>query len=508
MKTVKNIPILLTLAVILTVSINPQYNVVSASALGSTDTVNSTQSFPQSPPAGAISKVLFVDPSNPRYFTNGSGKAIYLTGSHTWANFQDIGLTNPPQAFDYNGYLNFLKSKKHNFFRLWAWEQSKFVLHTKADYYFSPSIYKRSKQNGALDGGKKFNLAKFNQAYFDRMRSRIIAAGNQGIYVSIMLFDGFSVDCPKAQYTNCTGSNPANPWLGHPFNASNNKNGINGDPNNDKSGSETHTLQIAAITALQETYVKKVIDTVNDLDNVLYEISNESNPNSQDWQYHMIDYIKNYEATKPKQHPVGMTVEYPNGSNSELFSASNHADWVSPNGDTGNYMSDPDAATGNKVILIDTDHLWGEALPPSPSVWVWKSFTRGLNVLFMDCYKAEFCDVYNVNSPNRLSLVANLGYTLKYSKRMDLEGTIPQSGGTNPCSTGFCLYKAGFEYLIYRPSGGGDITVNLSAASGQFSYEWFSPSTGKVVGTGTTTGGASRTLTSPSSGEIVLYVYK
>ena len=34
---------------------------------------------------------------------------------------------------------------------------------------------------------------------------------------------------------------------------------------------------MAEITAIQEAYAKKVIDTVNDLDNVLYEISNESN---------------------------------------------------------------------------------------------------------------------------------------------------------------------------------------------------------------------------------------
>lgn len=25
-------------------------------------------------------------PHNPRYFTDGSGKAIYLTGAHTWNN--------------------------------------------------------------------------------------------------------------------------------------------------------------------------------------------------------------------------------------------------------------------------------------------------------------------------------------------------------------------------------------------------------------------------------------
>ena len=35
-------------------------------------------------------------------------------------------------------------------------------------------------------------------------------------------------------------------------------------------------MQNGAITALQEAYVRKVVDTVNDLDNVLYEISNES----------------------------------------------------------------------------------------------------------------------------------------------------------------------------------------------------------------------------------------
>ena len=36
-------------------------------------------------------------------------------------------------------------------------------------------------------------------------------------------------------------------------------------------------MQVSAVTALQEAYIRKVIDTVNDLDNVLYEISNESN---------------------------------------------------------------------------------------------------------------------------------------------------------------------------------------------------------------------------------------
>jgi hypothetical protein len=39
---------------------------------------------------------LRVHPDNPRYFTDGSGRAIYLTGSHTWANLQDTGVAPEP----------------------------------------------------------------------------------------------------------------------------------------------------------------------------------------------------------------------------------------------------------------------------------------------------------------------------------------------------------------------------------------------------------------------------
>ncbi len=57
---------------------------------------------------------LRVNPANPRYFTEASGKAIYLTGSHTWANLLDRGTVNPPSvAFDYNNYMNWMVS--HNF---------------------------------------------------------------------------------------------------------------------------------------------------------------------------------------------------------------------------------------------------------------------------------------------------------------------------------------------------------------------------------------------------------
>jgi hypothetical protein len=39
----------------------------------------------------------------------------------------------------------------------------------------------------ALDGKPKFDLTKLDAAYFERLRSRVQAAGERGIYVSIML---------------------------------------------------------------------------------------------------------------------------------------------------------------------------------------------------------------------------------------------------------------------------------------------------------------------------------
>ena len=40
---------------------------------------------------------LRVHPDNPRYFTDGSGRAVYLTGSHTWNNLVDMGRNVPPE---------------------------------------------------------------------------------------------------------------------------------------------------------------------------------------------------------------------------------------------------------------------------------------------------------------------------------------------------------------------------------------------------------------------------
>src|SRR5262249_12806388 len=144
---------------------------------------------PSSEPARAsrpITAPLRALATSPHYFTDGSGKAVYLTGSHTWNNLQDLGLTDLPPAFNFDAHLDFLDKHHHNFIRLWRWELSRW--NEAADrrfHYCAPHPWPRSGPGDALDGKPKFDLEKFDEAYFKRLRVRAEAAARRGIYVSI-----------------------------------------------------------------------------------------------------------------------------------------------------------------------------------------------------------------------------------------------------------------------------------------------------------------------------------
>lgn len=425
---------------------------------------------------------LKVHPTNPRYFADGEGNAVYLTGSHVWYNLQDRGNNYPPPAFDYNGYLNFLKDHNHNFIRLWTWELTSASHKAIYGKHWHPKPWPRTGTGTALDGLPKFDLRKFNQAYFDRLRERVIAARDRGIYVSIMLFEGWGLQFDS------------NRWSHHPFNVSNNINGINGNPNGDPTGTEIHQLKIPAVTAIQEAYVRKVIDTVNDLDNVLFEICNEDGGGTMAWQEHFVRSIRNYEKTKPKQHPVGITARWDKVTrrsvlDREVFKSS--ADWVSPIHTL--WRSNPPANDGSKVIISDTDHLWGFG---GSRDWVWKSFTRGLNPIFMDTYDDWSL---GINKATAISIRKAMGHTLYYAKRVNMSKMVPKN---SIASSGYCLAHVigpgPDEYIAYIPSGKG-ITMNLSNSSTTLNVEWFNTVTGKRQSGGTVQGRAFRSFTAPFS---------
>lgn len=429
--------------------------------------------------ATAMKGPLHVCAENPRYFADASGRAVYLTGSHTWSNFKDIGVEDPPNPFDFDAYLQFLEAHHHNFIRLWTLELTKYRYSKEGPFlYATPFPWKRTGPGLALDGKPKFDLTQLDDAYFQRLRDRVVRAGERGFYVSVMLFEGHGVQ----------HSEPPWCWDGHPFHPANNVNGINGNPDGDERGIEIHTLAVPAVTAIQEAYVRRVVETLNDLDNVLYEIVNEAGPYSTEWQYHMIRFVRSVEATLPQQHPVGMTFQYQGGSNRTLFESP--ADWISPNPEDG-YRDSPPPANGSKVILNDTDHLWGIG---GSDVWAWKSFLSGMNPLYMDPF-----DTQGFRSDKRVR--QSLGDTRRYAEQLDLRFTTPQP---KRVSSGYCLSNLPKgKALVWVPSET-EVTVDLRDVSGEFRVEWFSLADRSQKEGGWVSGGALRSFRAPFSGDGVL----
>ena len=233
---------------------------------------------------------------------------MVLGGFDTWYDVQDGGDTDPPAAFDWNEYKAALVSYGCNLTKLWVMETARDWPDVTGQYY-TPHPWKRTGPGIAADGKPRFDLTTYDSAYFDRLHARAIEAGNAGVYVIIQLFQGWHIQMK--------GYSTGDPWGYHPFENGNNINGINGDTDNDGEGEETRATTFTAVYALQQAYVNKVVTTLNGLDNVLYEISNEDTHSAAalSWQRALCAYINSIESGLPKQHPVGITKLWPGGAN-------------------------------------------------------------------------------------------------------------------------------------------------------------------------------------------------
>jgi hypothetical protein len=442
---------------------------------------------------------LKVHPANSRYFTDGSGQPVFLTGSHTWAGLQEMGLP-PLRPFAWSEFLDMLLDHNHNCTKLWIWLQAEGGPRTGDKVQFDPLPYMRRGPGLAMDGKPKFDLTRFNEAFFQRLRSRSIEAGERGIYVCIQLF------LPGASEKR---GGPCDPWPGHPYNLRNNINAFDGE----RGGTSTVDLDRPEVRAMQAAYMRKVIDTVNDLDNVLYEAVGEGG--RRDWDWWVVEFVHNYEASKGKKHPVGLTG---GGAESLQEMLASPADWVGAGWNDGPFKTDPPAWDGRKVSILDTDHIWGHGGTAS---WAWKSFLRGHNTWLMDPWMplpGHPCGEVNwMARPGYSSRDLNrrdhwtwepvrmaMGNARALALRINLMSMVPHD---ELASTRYCLANPGWEYLIYLPEGD-EVTVDLSAVSGDLAVEWMHPVEGTIVRGGSVSGGRKVGFAVPFGGAAILHARK
>jgi hypothetical protein len=350
----------------------------------------------------------------------------------------------------------------------------------------TPQPWQRTGPGRAKDDKPKFDLSRFDDAYFARLRERVVAAGKEGIYVAVMFFDGWGLHL----------SPPPDNIEGHPFHADNNINGI----------TLTSILDYQVlpldprVQELQEAYLRKVVDTVADLPNVLYEVANESSGggsvdhsfiealglsgpvdwgDSTVWQYWVIDFVRCYEQQKGyERHPIGMTMQVPVSDQASVNDGlwNSPADWISPGYDdeimSGRWVTNPPENQGRKVVLSDTDHY---APGGGDALWAWKTFLRGHHPILMDYGIIDIVHPLNpeLGVPSYESLEPAryaMGDTLRFASRIRLIAMTPRS---DLSSTSYVLANPGKEYLVLQPNEGvSPFTVKLEL--GTYTVEWFS----------------------------------
>ena len=448
--------------------------------------------------------LLRIHPANPRYFFNGT-KGIYLCGHQIFVDVQDnsfnkewvkdMGHPEEPdkksRLLDWERYLDFVEGLGFNYLRGWIiWSTGSGTAAPPRKVAF-PMPFKRAGPGKANDGGLKFDLQQFDEIFFERLHNRCQDLQRRGIYISVMLFELYG-------FLDGEDVNGQRLWEGNLFHSANNINGIDVDQNQNRLGEEFFSLDDnPAVVKIQKAYIEKMVDALNDLNNVIWEICNEAPSAAVKWQYEMLRHLKDYEAKKPKQHlvllsPGGWTPGGWSLPDEKLF-VNSQSDCISTANGWIN-KDNPKVYRIGKPVVMDMDHVAPGQCQPA---LIWKAFTRGYH---FNLYDGPF---EQPRQESRAWEVArkNLRLTSILAKRVrDIALMNPNE---KLSSTGYCLAKEGEEYIVYAEDQK-DFQVNDLQSGHEYQYEWISTTQACVLETGRVTpDGRTRRFNPVCSGAVL-----
>jgi len=241
-------------------------------------------------------QVFSVHPHNPRCFQyKGKPFKILTSAEHYGAVLN--------ADFDYDVYLQEMQRTGQNMTRIFTFYRE------KADSIPGPGDMNTlaptpqasvmpwervSGQGKAADGLDKFDLNQWNTTYFERLKDFVRKCADHGVVCEITLFCN-PYDQTKYDLFPC--SKVSN---------------INGVGNDIDSPQAFMTLDAPSIVAFQEQFVRKIVEELNEFDNVYYEICNEPNvygDSSEEnekkvvaWHAHLASIIRQTEEKLPKRH--------------------------------------------------------------------------------------------------------------------------------------------------------------------------------------------------------------
>jgi hypothetical protein len=243
----------------------------------------------------AAERPLSLHPDNPHYFLfRGKAALLVTSGEHYGAVLN--------RDFDTDKYLAELQRHGLNLTRTFTGvycEDTRSFGITRNT--LAPADRKllcpwaRSETPGYAGGGNKFDLTKWDDAYFKRLKAFLTRAGERGIVVEFVLFCPFYDDSM---------------WKLSPMNAANNVNGVGKIARDAVYNRETN----GGLQSVQETLVKKLVAELNGFDNLYFEVCNEPyfGGVTDGWQRRIIDVIVEAESILANRHLISLNIA--NGS--------------------------------------------------------------------------------------------------------------------------------------------------------------------------------------------------
>lgn len=243
-------------------------------------------------------QVFSVNPDNPRCFQyQGKPFKILTSAEHYGAVLN--------ADFDYDVYLQEMQRTGQNMTRVFTFyrENESSIRGPGAMNTLAPTSQasvmpweRVSGQGKAADGLDKFDLNRWNSGYFERFKDFLRKCADSGVVCEVTLF--------------CNPYNQEKYDL-FPCSEVSNINGVGGGLQRPRA---FMSLDAPSIVAFQERLVRKIVEELNEFDNIYYEICNEPNlrdvpPDENEskitaWHAHLARIIRQTEEKLPKQHLI------------------------------------------------------------------------------------------------------------------------------------------------------------------------------------------------------------
>jgi hypothetical protein len=239
---------------------------------------------------GSRAEPIRAHPDNPHYYLFRGRPTVLVTSAEHYG-----AVIN--RAFDYNAYLDALKSHGLNYTRIYPAAfiepegtfDAENTLAPKSEVLIQP--WARSRTPGYRSGGSRFDLDRWDPQYFRRLRDFLTQADMRGIVVEVCFFNAQN-----------RGSWPMSPLFW--------KNNIQAAAQIDDYN-DVQTLKHPDLVRRQEEFVRRIVQEVNSFDNVILEICDEptvygtSKVLAGPWIEHLVGVISQSESELPKKHLLG-----------------------------------------------------------------------------------------------------------------------------------------------------------------------------------------------------------